>query len=122
MSTLPNERHSLDPNKITASKTNPRKTNDSAALEELTASVREHGVLQPITVRVLEDERLGNKELEYEVVLGERRWRAAKAAGIRVPAFIVEIPDRDVLELQTIENLQREDLHPIEEAEGFDVG
>lgn len=90
----------------------PRLTLAPEALEELTHSIRERGVLQPLLVRRVQD--------HYEVIAGERRLRAAQAAGIReVPAVIMEASDREALELALIENLQREDLNPIEEAEGY---
>ena len=82
------------------------------ALEDLTHSIREHGVLQPLLVRRVED--------RYEVIAGERRLRAAQAADIReVPVVIMDVSDRGALELALIENLQREDLNVIEEAEGY---
>jgi ParB/RepB/Spo0J family partition protein len=101
------------------SKTNPRRHFDPKKMEELTASVRQHGVLQPILVR----DRGKNHEVPtgtYEVVAGERRYRAAKAAGLSsVPCVVRELSDVAVLEIQVIENLQRDDLHPLEEAEGY---
>ncbi|MBQ7713988.1 MAG: ParB/RepB/Spo0J family partition protein [Oscillospiraceae bacterium] len=91
----------------------PRKRFDETALAELADSIREHGVLQPLTVR-----RLSSGY--YQIVAGERRWRAARLAGLKeVPAVVVEADDRKATELALIENLQREDLDPIEEAEGY---
>lgn len=91
----------------------PRKRFDDTALEDLAESIREHGVLQPLTVR-----RLSSGY--YQIIAGERRWRAARLAGLtEIPAIIVEADDRKVTELALIENLQREDLDPIEEAEGY---
>ena len=91
----------------------PRKRFDDAALDELADSIREHGVLQPLTVR-----RLGTGY--YQIVAGERRWRAARLAGLtEVPAIVIEADDRKATELALIENLQREDLDPLEEAEGY---
>jgi ParB family chromosome partitioning protein len=88
----------------------PRLAMDKTGLEELTASVREHGVLQPILVRP----ETGNR---YQLIAGERRWRAASAAGLQViPALIEEIDDETALEIAVIENLQREDLSPLDEA------
>ena len=93
----------------------PRRQFDSEALQALTASVREKGILEPLLVRALE----GQPD-RYEIVAGERRWRAAQAAGLHeVPVIIKNIDDREALEIALIENLQREDLSPIEEAEGF---
>ena len=91
----------------------PRKRFDDTALDELADSIREHGVLQPLTVR-----RLGTGY--YQIVAGERRWRAARLAGLtEVPAIVIEADDRKATELALIENLQREDLDPLEEAEGY---
>lgn len=101
---------------IVASKTNPRKHFDKAALQELAESIGKHGVLQPILVRPNAAD--GN----YELVAGERRWRAAKLAKLeRIPATVRELADAEVLEIQVIENLQRADLHPLEEAEGYEA-
>lgn len=97
---------------IRRSKTNPRKFFDKAKLAELAESIRAHGVLNPILVRPV--------STGYEVVAGERRLRAAKMAGLEeIPANVREMSDRAALEVQVIENLQREDLHPVEEAQGF---
>lgn len=91
----------------------PRKRFDDDALAELADSIREHGILQPLTVR-----RLSNGY--YQIIAGERRWRAARLAGLKeVPVIIIEADDRKATELALIENLQREDLDPIEEAEGY---
>ena len=92
----------------------PRIAFDEATLEELAASIREHGVLQPILVRPL-----GNNE--YQLIAGERRWRASKAAGMAtIPALVEEIDDDTALEISIIENLQREDLSPLDEASMYD--
>ena len=91
----------------------PRKRFDEAALAELADSIREHGILQPLTVRKLSSGY-------YQIIAGERRWRAARLAGLReVPVVIIEADDRKAMELAMIENLQREDLNPMEEAQGF---
>ena len=91
----------------------PRKHFDEDALSDLADSIREHGILQPLTVR-----RLSSGY--YQIIAGERRWRAARLAGLQqVPAIVIEADDRKMTELALIENLQREDLNPIEEAEGF---
>ena len=93
----------------------PRKNFDDEALEDLADSIREHGIIQPLTVR-----RLSSGY--YQIIAGERRWRAAKKAGLReVPAVIIDADDRKVMEIGLIENLQREDLNPMEEAEGYQV-
>ncbi|MER3418297.1 MAG: hypothetical protein C4343_04140, partial [Chloroflexota bacterium] len=92
----------------------PRMEFDEASLDELAASIREHGVLQPILVRPREQGR-------YQLVAGERRWRASKRAGLdSIPALIEEIDDDTALEIAIIENLQREDLSPLEEAMLYD--
>jgi ParB family transcriptional regulator, chromosome partitioning protein len=91
----------------------PRKNFNKEALAELTASIKENGIIQPITVRK-------RKEGGFEIIAGERRWRAAQAAGLHeVPAIIKVISDRDALQIALIENIQREDLDPIEEAESY---
>ena len=93
----------------------PRKRFDQDSLAELADSIREHGILQPLTVR-----RLSSGY--YQIIAGERRWRAAKEAGLTtVPALIIEADDRKVMELALIENLQREDLNPVEEALGYET-
>ena len=90
----------------------PRKHFDEEALADLAESIRQHGMLQPLTVR-----RLASGY--YQIIAGERRWRAARQAGLEeVPAIIIEADDRKVMELGLIENLQREDLNPMEEAAG----
>jgi ParB/RepB/Spo0J family partition protein len=109
---------------IAPSKTNPRKHFDQGALDELTDSVRRHGVLQPVLVRVRvqtsAQSRGGPLAGHYELVAGERRYRAAKAAGLEeIPAIVRELEDVEVLEIQVVENLQRTDLHPLEEADGY---
>lgn len=102
---------------IRPSKTNPRKSFDKVQLEELAQSIREKGVLQPILVRPAADNGKGD---DYELVAGERRYRAAKDAGLlQVPAVVRQLTDIEVIEVQVIENLQRTDLHPLEEAEGY---
>lgn len=91
----------------------PRKRFDEESLQDLADSIRIHGIIQPLTVR-----RLSSGY--YQIIAGERRWRAAKLAGLsEIPAVIIEADDRKVMELGLIENLQREDLNPIEEAAGF---
>ena len=91
----------------------PRKSFDEAALAELADSIRTHGIIQPLTVR-----RLASGY--YQIIAGERRWRAARLAGLQeVPVIVIEADDRKAAELAMIENLQREDLNPIEEAAGF---
>jgi ParB family chromosome partitioning protein len=92
----------------------PRRDFDEEGLQELAGSISEKGVLQPITVRDMDQ--------GFQLVAGERRWRAAQIAGLReIPALIRELSDREVMEIALIENLQREDLNPIEEAEAYQV-
>lgn len=92
----------------------PRKNFDAETIAELAESISLHGIIQPLTVRLLPSGY-------YEIVAGERRWRAAKEAGLEeVPVLIIEADDRKVMELALIENLQREDLNPVEEAKGYD--
>ena len=92
----------------------PRKTFDEQALGELAASIAEHGLLQPIAVRP-------RPRGGYSIVAGERRWRAARQAGLEdIPAMVLEAEEDEVMELALIENLQRQDLNPIEEAEGYE--
>lgn len=105
--------NTLPINEIRPNKDQPRKTFDQAALEELADSIVQHGILQPLLVRPLLD---GG----YQLVAGERRWRASRIAGLKeVPVVIKELSDVETMEIAIIENLQREDLNPIEEAEGL---
>ncbi len=91
----------------------PRKDFDEAALSELADSIRQHGLIQPILVRPLDSGR-------YQIVAGERRWRASRLAGLeRVPVIIKDLTDAETAEIALIENLQREDLNPVEEAKGY---
>ena len=101
--------------KIERNPNQPRKKFDQQALEELAESIRLHGVITPITVRH------GEKDGYYQIIAGERRWRAARLAGLKeIPAMVLEASEGEVMELALIENLQRQDLNPIEEAEGYD--
>lgn len=91
----------------------PRRDFDEAALEELATSIGEHGVIQPLTVREVSSGY-------YQIIAGERRWRAARIAGLtQIPAVVIEADDRKATELALIENLQRQDLNPVEEAAGY---
>lgn len=99
--------------KLKSGKYQPRKHFNKQSLDELSASIKEHGILQPLVVRSV-------GAGQFEIVAGERRWRAAQAAGLHeVPAIIKTFDNQKTLELSLIENLQREDLNPIEEAEGY---
>src|SRR3954452_20995083 len=94
---------------------NPRRVFADAELDELAASVRERGIIQPILVRTVR----GTMD-QYEIVAGERRWRAAQRAGLHdVPVLLLEVSDKESLELAIIENVQRADLNPLEEAQGY---
>ncbi len=98
---------------VEPNKSQPRKHFDEAALSELAASIEEHGVVSPIIVRPLESGR-------YQIIAGERRWRASKVANkVTIPALVVSYDDKTAMEISLIENLQREDLNPVEESEGY---
>lgn len=100
---------------IIANRANPRRDFDANQLEELTNSIREKGVMQPLLVRPSEDPNI------FEIIAGERRWRAAQRAGLHdVPVIIREVDDKEALELAIIENVQRVDLNPLEEAQGYE--
>jgi ParB family chromosome partitioning protein len=99
---------------IMANRANPRRTFDPDQLEELTNSIREKGVMQPLLVRPSDDPNI------FELIAGERRWRAAQRAGLHdVPVIVREVNDKEALELAIIENVQRADLNPLEEAMGY---
>ena len=103
----------VDLDRLTPNRFQPRVVMDEPKLEELSRSIQRSGVIQPIVVRRLEGDT-------FEIVAGERRWRAAQQAGLlRVPVVVRDVPDDRLLELALIENLQRENLNPIEEAEAF---
>ena len=90
----------------------PRKNFDEDALMELADSIKQFGLLQPILVQ--------NKDTHYEIIAGERRWRAAKLAGLKeIPVIIKNLTDQELVEISLIENIQREDLNPIEEAQAY---
>ena len=102
----------IDINNIKPNANQPRKTFDEGKLEELADSIHEHGLIQPLVVR--------KSTNGYEIVAGERRWRAARKIGIKeIPAIVRELSDEENMLLAIIENMQREDLDPIEEAEGI---
>jgi ParB family chromosome partitioning protein len=122
VSLLSNDRHgrssrgvrTIDVDHIVPNPDQPRMVIDQSTIEELAASIREHGVLQPILVRPLE-------ENQFQLIAGERRWRASKVAGLAtIPALVEDIDDDTALEISIIENLQREDLSPLDEAAMFD--
>ena len=99
----------MDINKVEPNRDQPRKKFDEDALVELSESIKQFGILQPLLVQKRKD--------YYEIIAGERRWRAAKIAGVKeVPVIIKELTDQEIMEISLIENIQREDLNPIEEA------
>lgn len=99
---------------LIANRSNPRREFDTEQLEELTNSVREKGVMQPLLVRPTHDPN------QFEIIAGERRWRAAQRAGLNdVPVVVRDVDDKEALELAIIENVQRVDLNPLEEAMGY---
>jgi ParB family chromosome partitioning protein len=99
---------------IIANRSNPRRSFDADQLEELTNSIREKGVMQPLLVRPSEDPNI------FELIAGERRWRASQKAGLHdVPVIVRDVDDKEALELAIIENVQRADLNPLEEAMGY---
>jgi ParB family chromosome partitioning protein len=99
---------------IIANRSNPRRSFDPDQLEELTNSIREKGVMQPLLVRPSEDPNI------FELIAGERRWRASQKAGLHdVPVIVRDVDDKEALELAIIENVQRADLNPLEEAMGY---
>lgn len=112
----------IDIERIERSPTNPRETYDPALIASLAESIKQHGMLQPVLVRPWPASYAHALPTPgYELVAGERRWRAAKIAGMTsIPARARELSDNEVLEMQVIENLQREDLHPLEEALGYE--
>jgi len=100
---------------LIANRANPRRDFDSDQLDELTNSIREKGVMQPLLVRPTNDAN------QFEIIAGERRWRAAQRAGLHdVPVVVREVDDKEALELAIIENVQRVDLNPLEEAQGYE--
>ncbi len=108
--------HDLELVKIEPNRQQPRKNFEEAALRELEESIRQHGVITPITVRPVEEEGY------YQIIAGERRWRAARNIGLlTIPAKVVRADAKTTMEMALIENLQRQDLNPMEEAEGYHV-
>ena len=102
----------LDINQVEPNKNQPRKNFDQDALNELADSIRQYGVIQPIVVQKIDD--------YYEIIAGERRWRAAKIAKLKkIPVVIKNFSEQEIVEIALIENIQREDLNPIEEAEAY---
>ena len=99
---------------ITRNPRNPRRSFDEAELQDLASSIRQHGIVQPVVVRTLSENR-------FEIIAGERRWRAAQLAGFTdVPVIVRDVDDRTALEIAIVENVQRSDLNPLEEALGYD--
>ena len=103
----------VDTDRLRPNRFQPRVHMDDAKIDELARSIRSHGVIQPIIVRPAGDE-------EYEIIAGERRWRASQKAGLlKVPIVVRDLPDERLLAAALIENIQREDLNPIEEAQAY---
>jgi ParB family chromosome partitioning protein len=103
---------------VRANPNNPRRLFLDAELQDLANSIAEHGVVQPILVRTIQGEDLAGAK--YEIIAGERRWRAAQKAGLHeIPVLVREVADREALEIAIIENVQRSDLNPVEEAMGY---
>lgn len=99
---------------ITRNPRNPRRYFNEAELQDLASSVRQHGIVQPVVVRTL-----GSNQ--YEIIAGERRWRAAQLAGfVEIPVIVRDVDDRTALEIAIVENVQRADLNPLEEALGYE--
>ena len=99
-------------NEVEPNKNQPRRTFDEDALLELAESIKQHGVIQPLIVK--------KRDKYYEIIAGERRWRAAKMAGLKeIPIVIKNLSDQEIMEVALIENIQREDLNPIEEAQAY---
>lgn len=93
---------------------NPRRHFDEAELQDLASSIRQHGIVQPVVVRTVVPDR-------YEIIAGERRWRAAQLAGfVEIPVIVRDVDDRTALEIAIVENVQRSDLNPLEEAMGYE--
>ena len=109
---LGSEPSEVDLDSIVPGPMQPRTHFDETSLENLAESIRSHGIVQPLLVR--------RRDNGYELIAGERRWRAAKLAGLsRVPVVVKEVPDESLLEIALIENIQRENLNPIEEAQAY---
>ena len=107
------ETNEIDINKIEPNENQPRKEFNEDALQELADSIKQHGLIEPIIVQE-------GKKGFYQIIAGERRWRAARLAGLKkVPAIVKDYTDQEIMEIALIENIQREDLNPIEEAEAY---
>ena len=114
---LKNTTQEIEIDLISPNKQQPRKMFNEDALEELSESIKEHGIIEPLVVSKKKD---SNEKEYYQIVAGERRWRAAKLAGKKkVPVVVKEYTDHQILEIALIENIQREDLNPIEEAQAY---
>ena len=99
---------------VARSPKNPRRYFDEAELQDLAGSIRQHGIVQPVVVRTISSDR-------FEIIAGERRWRAAQLAGlVEIPVIVRDVDDRTALELAIVENVQRADLNPLEEALGYE--
>lgn len=111
--TIEDSKVMVDIDKVEPNAEQPRKAFDEDALMELSDSIKQHGVLSPLWVHEIKN----GKETYYEIIAGERRWRAAKKAGLKeVPVIVMDLTEQEIVEISLIENIQREDLNPIEEA------
>ncbi|WP_176085609.1 ParB/RepB/Spo0J family partition protein [Martelella sp. HB161492] len=100
---------------VTRNPRNPRRYFEEEELRDLAASIRQHGIVQPVVVRTIAEQR-------YEIIAGERRWRAAQLSGLaEIPVLIRDVDDRTALEIAIVENVQRADLNPLEEANGYEA-
>ncbi len=110
----------LDLDRLTPNPQQPRSVFDEAKLEELAQSIRSNGMIQPIIARRARTQPGADKHDRFEIIAGERRWRAAQRAGLlKVPVVVRDVPDERLLEVALIENIQRDDLNPIEEASAY---
>jgi ParB family chromosome partitioning protein len=109
----------IDLDRLTPNPQQPRSVFDEASLENLAQSIRSNGIIQPILARPART-RTGAGDIRFEIIAGERRWRAAQRAGLlKVPVIVRDVPDDRLLEVALVENLQRDDLNPIEEASAY---
>src|ERR1051325_418201 len=112
MQTMESDLMELDVDLFNPPETQPRKVFKEEKMNELAQSIKENGIIQPIVAR-----RKGNR---FQIIAGERRWRAAQLAGLqKIPCLVRDVTDENVLEISLIENIQREDLNPIEEATAY---
>jgi ParB family transcriptional regulator, chromosome partitioning protein len=110
----------IDLDRLTPNPQQPRSVFDEASLEDLAQSIRSNGIIQPILARRVPTQPGAPGDVRFEIIAGERRWRAAQRAGLmKVPVIVRDVPDDRLLEVALVENLQRDDLNPIEEASAY---